>query len=51
MRWYRRWGRIWGAPMIYPALVSGGSLHIIMKRRGDGWRELGEYFEAEGIDY
>jgi len=37
--------------MIYPALVSGGSLHIINEERADGWREAGEYFEREGIDY
>jgi amino acid adenylation domain-containing protein/thioester reductase-like protein len=40
-----------GNTMIYPALVSGGSLHIINEERAMDGEKLGEYFEREGIDY
>jgi amino acid adenylation domain-containing protein/non-ribosomal peptide synthase protein (TIGR01720 family) len=40
-----------GNTMIYPALVSGGSLHVISEERVMDGERLGEYFEREKIDY
>src|SRR5579864_5835853 len=40
-----------GNTMIYPALVSGGELHVIGEELGMDGEELGRYMEREGIDY
>ena len=39
-----------GNTVIFPALVTGGTLHIISRQRSENQVLLAEYFEREGID-
>ncbi len=39
-----------GNTMLFPALLSGGSLHLISQERASDPEALGEYFQREGID-
>jgi natural product biosynthesis luciferase-like monooxygenase protein/amino acid adenylation domain-containing protein len=40
-----------GNTMIFPALASGGTLHVVSEDRIVDGERLAEYFEREGIDY
>jgi amino acid adenylation domain-containing protein/FkbM family methyltransferase len=39
-----------GNTVIFPALVTGGCLHVISRERGESQAQLSEYFERHGID-
>ena len=39
-----------GNTVIFPALATGGCLHVISQARAESGRLLGEYFAREGID-
>ena len=40
-----------GNTMLFPALASGGTLHVISEDRTIDGQRLGDYFEREEIDY
>ena len=39
-----------GNTVIFPALVTGGCLHVVSKQRAENPELLADYFEREGID-
>src|SRR6476646_2759461 len=39
-----------GNTVLFPSLVSGGELHVMVEERVMDGEKLGEYFEREGID-
>jgi len=39
-----------GNTCIYPALITGGCVHVVTQERATDSRELGRYMEAEGVD-